>query len=56
MMAIARQAQPQTETITVLRLERTKYVEHGVFVRGAAATSALLPEFAVRVDEVFDAD
>jgi Uma2 family endonuclease len=47
---------PQTETITVLRLERTKYAEHGVFGRGAAATSALLPEFAVSVDEVFDAD
>ena len=47
---------PQTETITVLRLERTKYVEHGVFARGAAASSALLPEFEVSVDEVFDAD
>jgi len=47
---------PQIETITVLRLERTKYVEHGVFVRGAAASSVLLPEFAVSVDEVFDAN
>ena len=46
---------PQTETITVLKLERTKYTEHGVFARGAQATSALLPEFAVSVDEVFDA-
>jgi Uma2 family endonuclease len=46
---------PQTETITVLKLERTKYAEHGVFARGAQATSALLPEFAVSVDEVFDA-
>jgi len=46
---------PQTETITVLKLKRTKYVEHGVFARGAQATSALLPEFAVSVDEVFDA-
>ena len=46
---------PQTETITVLKLERTKYIEHGVFARGAQATSALLPDFAVSVDEVFDA-
>ncbi len=47
---------PQIETITVLRLERTKYVEHGVFARGAVASSVLLPEFAVSVDEVFDAN
>ena len=46
---------PQTETITVLKLERTKYAEHGIFARGAQATSALLPEFEVSVDEVFDA-
>ena len=46
---------PQTETITVLTLERTKYAEHGVFARGTQATSALLPEFTVSVDEVFDA-
>ncbi len=47
---------PQTETITVLRLERAKYAEHGVFARGAAASSVLLPGFAVPVDEVFDAN
>jgi Uma2 family endonuclease len=47
---------PQTETITVLTLERTKYAEHGVFARGVAASSALLPDFAVSVDAVFDAD
>lgn len=47
---------PQTETITVLTLQRTKYAEHGVFARGTAANSALLPEFEVRVDEVFDAN
>jgi Uma2 family endonuclease len=46
---------PQTETITVLRLEGAKYSEQGVFARGAQATSALLPEFAVSVDGVFDA-
>jgi len=47
---------PQTETITVLRLERAKYAEHGVFARGAVASSALLSGFEVRVDEVFDTD
>ena len=47
---------PLTETITVLKLERTKYVEHGVFARGAQATSALLVEFTISVDKVFDAD
>ena len=47
---------PQTETITVLKLERAKYAEHGLFARGAQATSVLLPEFAVSVDEVFDAN
>jgi Uma2 family endonuclease len=46
---------PQSEMITVLTLERAKYAEHGVFARGAQATSALLPEFVVSVDEVFDA-
>jgi Uma2 family endonuclease len=47
---------PETETITVLRLEDSAYVEHGVFGRGAAAESALLTGFAVSVDAVFDAD
>jgi Uma2 family endonuclease len=46
---------PQAEKLTVLRLEGTKYVEQGVFGRGTITTSALLPEFAVSVDEVFDA-
>lgn len=47
---------PETETITVLRLEGSAYVEHGVFARGTSAHSALLPGFSVRVDETFDAD
>ena len=47
---------PQTETITVLRLEGEAYAEHGVFGRGATATSALLEGFAVEVDLVFDAE
>ncbi len=46
---------PRVETITVLRLEGGAYVEHGVFGRGARATSALLAGFAVYVDAVFDA-
>ena len=47
---------PQTETITVLKLEGKAYVEHGVFTRGATATSALLSGFAVSVDAAMDAD
>lgn len=46
---------PLDETIAVLRLHDGAYVEHGVFARGAWATSALVPEFAVAVDDVFDA-
>ena len=46
---------PEDETITVLRLEGERYVEHGVFRRGDVATSALLGGFAVSVDAVFDA-
>ncbi len=46
---------PQTERITVLRLAGRKYAEHGVFERGAIATSALFPDFAVRVDAMLDA-
>jgi Uma2 family endonuclease len=44
------------EVVRVLRLEGTAYVEHGVFSRGATATSALLTGFAVNVDAVMDAD
>lgn len=47
---------PQSETITVLRLDNGAYVEHGVFARGAAAASALLAGFSVAVADVFDAD
>jgi Uma2 family endonuclease len=46
---------PLTQTITVLRLEGQRYVEHGVFGRGATATSALLPGFYTGVDAVLDA-
>ncbi len=47
---------PQTETITVLRLEGDAYVEAGVFRRGEMATAVSLAGFAVDVAEVFDAD
>jgi Uma2 family endonuclease len=46
---------PQAETITVLRLEGTAYVEHGIFKRGTKATSALLADFNVDVSDVLDA-
>jgi Uma2 family endonuclease len=47
---------PETETITMLRLEDTAYVKYGVFGRGAEAVSPLLPGFSVNIDAVFDAD
>ncbi len=47
---------PQRATITVLRLAGDRYDEHGVFGRGARATSALLPNFAVDVTAALDAD
>jgi Uma2 family endonuclease len=47
---------PEDATITVLRLEGDAYAAHGVFQRGDAATSALLKDFAVRVDAVLDAN
>ena len=51
---------PIDETVTVLRLARkgekhAKYVEHGVFRGGEAAISALLPNFSLQVDTIFDA-
>ena len=46
---------PQNETITVLQLADATYVEHGVFGRGKAVTSALFPDFEVSVDAVLDA-
>lgn len=46
---------PQDETITVLRLEKDIYVEHGIFGRGMLTTSALLEGLLVEVSAVFDA-
>jgi Uma2 family endonuclease len=47
---------PQTETITVLRLRGDAYEEAGIYRRGESATSALLADFSVAVAAVFDAD
>ena len=46
----------QTECITVLRLEMSTYIEHGVFGRGARATSALFEGWEIDVAAVFDAE
>ncbi|HVC92423.1 MAG TPA: Uma2 family endonuclease, partial [Pirellulales bacterium] len=46
---------PQSETITVLRLSGDVYEEAGTYRRGQSATSVLRPEFSVAVGEVFDA-
>ena len=48
-------ADPRDETITVLALKDGAYVEHGVFGRGATATSAMLEDFSADVSDVFDA-
>jgi Uma2 family endonuclease len=47
---------PQTETITVLRLRGDAYEEAGTFRRGESAPSELLAGFTVDVGAVFDAD
>jgi Uma2 family endonuclease len=44
---------PRDRTVTVLTLADGRYAEHGVFAMGMVATSALLPGFAVVVDEAF---
>jgi Uma2 family endonuclease len=47
---------PQSETVTILRLEATAYVEHGVFGRGSEATSVVLDGFTVNTETLFDAE
>ena len=47
---------PQTETITVLRLRGDAYEEAGIYRRGESAVSVLLPDFSVAVAAVFDTD
>jgi Uma2 family endonuclease len=44
---------PQSELISVLRLEQDHYIEHGQFGHGATATSVLLAGWQVAVDAVF---
>jgi Uma2 family endonuclease len=47
---------PLDETITVLALaDDGQYAEHGVFGRGAQATSRLIANLTVGADELFDA-
>ena len=45
---------PDSETVTVLTLAGNAYVEHGVFVRGDKATSALLDGVSVDATALFD--
>jgi Uma2 family endonuclease len=47
---------PQTETISVLRLSGDSYAEAGTYWRGETALSVLLSGFSVAVAAVFDAD
>ncbi len=47
---------PQTETVTVLRLGADAYEETGIYRRGESAVSMLLAGFSVDVASVFDAD
>lgn len=46
---------PLEETITVLTLQGTTYIEHGVFRRGQHVTSVLLADLNLRAGDVFDA-
>ena len=46
---------PEDESVTVLRLEGDQYAEHGIFRRGDTATSALLGDFTIAVNDVLDA-
>ena len=47
---------PQTETITVLRLRGESYEEAGIYRRGESATSVLLGGFSVPVTPVFESE
>ncbi|HEY0068607.1 MAG TPA: Uma2 family endonuclease [Chloroflexia bacterium] len=46
---------PTNSAITVLRLNGAQYAEHGVFRAEQRATSVLLADFSVPVNEVFEA-
>jgi Uma2 family endonuclease len=43
---------PEVQRVTVLALDGTSYRVHGVFDRGATATSVLLPGFAAPVEAI----
>ena len=45
---------PRVESVTVLRLAGSDYVEHGVFARGDTATSPLLDGLSLAVTALFD--
>ena len=47
---------PQTETITILRLRGDIYEEAGTWRRGETAASVLLAGFSVAVIAIFDAN
>ena len=47
---------PQTETITVLRLRGDAYEDAGLYRRGGSAASLALPDFSVAIAAVFAAD
>lgn len=47
---------PVSRSVTVLMLDGAEYQEHGVFLHGEQATSALLGDFSVSVDEILDAE
>jgi Uma2 family endonuclease len=49
-------ADPERETLTVLKLDGERYVEPGVFARGDAATSASFEGLTLDVSGVFDTD
>ena len=46
---------PELEAVTVLNLNGGRYVEHGVFARGARVSSKLLDGLTISVDEIFNA-
>jgi len=45
---------PKSETVMVLFLDGSEYAEHGAFDRDDVATSRLLPEFSISVDDLFN--
>ena len=46
---------PLDETISVLVLQGSRYVEQGAFARGESARGTMLPDLTVDVSAVFDA-